>query len=43
MDVYNYDSQTALHIAVRENQDNIVDFLLGECGQIDIGLNKKDR
>ncbi|XP_052080387.1 serine/threonine-protein phosphatase 6 regulatory ankyrin repeat subunit A-like isoform X2 [Mytilus californianus] len=43
MDVYNYDSQTALHIAVRENQEYVVDFLLGECDQIDLALNKKDR
>ncbi|CAC5370839.1 unnamed protein product [Mytilus coruscus] len=43
MDLKNYDSQTALHIAVIENQEEIVEFLLQECNQIDIGKTHKDR
>ncbi|CAG2193244.1 unnamed protein product [Mytilus edulis] len=43
MDLKNYDSQTALHIAVRENQEEIVEFLLQECNQIILGQTQKDR
>lgn len=43
MDLKNYDSQTALHIAVRENQEEIVEFLLQECNQKDLGQTQKDR
>lgn len=43
MDVYNYDFQTALHIAVMENQEHIVEFLLRKCNQTAIVLTAKDR
>lgn len=43
MSLCNYDSQTALHIAVSENQEHIVELLLKECQKIDAAINKKDR
>lgn len=43
MDISNYDFQTALHKAVMENQEHIVEFLLKKCNQTDIALTATDR
>ncbi|XP_063411179.1 serine/threonine-protein phosphatase 6 regulatory ankyrin repeat subunit C-like [Mytilus trossulus] len=42
MDVCNYDLQTALHIAVMENQEHIVEFLLTKCKQTKLADTAKD-
>ncbi|CAG2202732.1 ANKRD50 [Mytilus edulis] len=39
MDACDYDKRTALHIAVSDNQEHIVKFLLGECNQQGIAKN----
>jgi hypothetical protein len=38
-----YDKRTALHIAVSDNQDHIIRFLLEECKLHDIAKEGKDR
>ncbi|XP_071164690.1 serine/threonine-protein phosphatase 6 regulatory ankyrin repeat subunit B-like isoform X2 [Mytilus edulis] len=43
MDAWDYDKRTALHIAVSDNQEHIVKFLLGECNQQEIAKNGGDR
>ncbi|VDI29999.1 glutaminase, partial [Mytilus galloprovincialis] len=43
MDACDYDKRTALHIAVSDNQEHIVKFLLGKCDQQDIAKNGGDR
>ncbi|CAC5360680.1 unnamed protein product [Mytilus coruscus] len=43
MDLCDYDNRTALHIAVSDNQEHIVDFLLGECNLQNVARNMKDR
>ncbi|XP_071151085.1 glutaminase liver isoform, mitochondrial-like [Mytilus edulis] len=43
MDACDYDKRTALHIAVSDNQEHIVKFLLGECDQQGIAKNGADR
>ncbi|XP_071164693.1 CARD- and ANK-domain containing inflammasome adapter protein-like isoform X2 [Mytilus edulis] len=43
MDICDYDNRTALHIAVSDNQEHIVDFLLGECNLQNVARDMKDR
>lgn len=43
MDACDYDKRTALHIAVSDNQEHVVKFLLGECNQQGIAKNGGDR
>ncbi|CAG2252429.1 unnamed protein product [Mytilus edulis] len=43
MDLCDYDNRTALHIAVSDNQEHIVDFLLGECNLQNVARDMKDR
>lgn len=43
MDICDYDNRTALHIAVSDNQEHIVDFLLGECNLQNVARDVKDR
>ncbi|XP_052103446.1 uncharacterized protein LOC127736920 [Mytilus californianus] len=43
MDACDYDKRTALHIAVSDNQEHIVKFLLGKCDQQGIAKNGGDR
>ena len=35
-----YDSRTALHLAVEEDHNNVVKFLVKDCG---VDINAKDR
>lgn len=46
MSLSNYDYQTALHIAVLENQEYIVELLLKhfkQKNQINVAIHKEDR
>ncbi|OPL33171.1 hypothetical protein AM593_09901, partial [Mytilus galloprovincialis] len=43
MNICDYDYRTALHIAVSDNQEHVVDFLLGECNLQNEARTMKDR
>lgn len=43
MTAVDYDNRTALHIAVSDNQDHIIRFLLEVCKLHDIAKEGKDR
>lgn len=43
MTVSDYDKRTALHIAVKNNQEHVVEYLLKECGLTEEDKIAKDR
>ncbi|XP_052089505.1 alpha-latroinsectotoxin-Lt1a-like [Mytilus californianus] len=43
MTVSDYDKRTALHIAVNNNQEHIVEFLLNDCGLTEEAYTAEDR
>lgn len=43
MDLCDYDNRTALHIAVSDKQEYIVDFLLDKCNLKEQACTMKDR